>query len=226
MNKVNCYFALRNKNFGFTLAEVLITIGIIGVVAALTIPVLIQNYKKHVVETRLQKFYSEINQALYRSWIDNGQITNLENAYNIPTYNNNLNWVNTNIEPYMEIISKKANGYKIEVTFKNGSKILVDGVGYDGILFYPVSKPKTDIKGKDCFAFQFANSQGYYTAGKMIMPFLGNYTRYPKKNTMFTDSTWGCKPNISCSERNLSDMCTAVIMQNGWKIPDDYPIRF
>lgn len=33
------------KRYGFTLAEVLITLGIIGVVAALTIPTLIQNYK-------------------------------------------------------------------------------------------------------------------------------------------------------------------------------------
>ena len=34
-----------NKQFAFTLAEVLITLGIIGVVATLTIPSLINNYK-------------------------------------------------------------------------------------------------------------------------------------------------------------------------------------
>lgn len=34
------------KNLGFTLAEVLITLGIIGVVAAMTIPMLITNYQK------------------------------------------------------------------------------------------------------------------------------------------------------------------------------------
>lgn len=33
--------------FGFTLAEVLITLGIIGVVAAMTIPTLMVNYKAH-----------------------------------------------------------------------------------------------------------------------------------------------------------------------------------
>lgn len=32
---------------GFTLAEVLVTLGIIGVVAALTMPALIANYKKN-----------------------------------------------------------------------------------------------------------------------------------------------------------------------------------
>ena len=34
--------------FGFTLAEVLITLGIIGVVAALTLPSLVTNYQKQV----------------------------------------------------------------------------------------------------------------------------------------------------------------------------------
>ena len=48
----------------FTLAEVLITLGIIGVVAAITIPTLVQNYRQHVVETRLQKFYTTFNQAI------------------------------------------------------------------------------------------------------------------------------------------------------------------
>ena len=53
-----------HKKSAFTLAEVLITLGIIGVVAALTIPTLVQNYRQHVVETRLQKFYTTFNQAI------------------------------------------------------------------------------------------------------------------------------------------------------------------
>ena len=40
---------------GFTLAEVLITLGIIGVVAALTMPMLIQNYKNRVYVNQLKK---------------------------------------------------------------------------------------------------------------------------------------------------------------------------
>lgn len=37
------------KSIAFTLAEVLITLGIIGVVAAMTIPNLITSYKVHVI---------------------------------------------------------------------------------------------------------------------------------------------------------------------------------
>lgn len=39
------------KKTGFTLAEVLITLGIIGIVAAMTLPTVITNVQKKVVET-------------------------------------------------------------------------------------------------------------------------------------------------------------------------------
>ena len=48
----------------FTLAEVLITLGIIGVVAALTLPALIQNNRNKELQTGLKKAYSVISQAL------------------------------------------------------------------------------------------------------------------------------------------------------------------
>ena len=48
------------KKTGFTLAEVLITLGIIGVVAAMTIPTLITNYQKKQFEAQFAKTYSTI----------------------------------------------------------------------------------------------------------------------------------------------------------------------
>ena len=48
---------------GFTLAEVLITLGIIGVVATLTVPSLYANYQKKALSARLKKVYNEINAA-------------------------------------------------------------------------------------------------------------------------------------------------------------------
>lgn len=52
--------------FGFTLAEVLITLGIIGVVAALTIPELINNYKAARLKSQFLKSYSTIQQVFKR----------------------------------------------------------------------------------------------------------------------------------------------------------------
>ena len=52
-----------SKKFGFTLAEVLITLGIIGVVAAITIPVLINKFLDTSRITALKKAYSILSQA-------------------------------------------------------------------------------------------------------------------------------------------------------------------
>ncbi len=56
------------KKFGFTLAEVLITLGIIGVVAAVTMPTLISNTKYKQVGTRLAKFHNNLENAA-RSYV-------------------------------------------------------------------------------------------------------------------------------------------------------------
>ena len=51
------------KRFGFTLAEVLITLGIIGVVAAMTIPNLIANTNGAKFRSQFKKTISTLNQA-------------------------------------------------------------------------------------------------------------------------------------------------------------------
>ena len=60
------------KRAAFTLAEVLITLGIIGVVAALTIPSIVSHFRKKEVETKVAHFYSVMNQAIAQSEVENG----------------------------------------------------------------------------------------------------------------------------------------------------------
>ncbi len=55
---------IRNNSSAFTLAEVLITLGIIGIVAAITIPNLIANYQKQTYVTSFKKFYSTYQQGI------------------------------------------------------------------------------------------------------------------------------------------------------------------
>lgn len=62
----------RQKILGFTLAEVLITLTIIGVVASMTIPTLMNNYQKKEYTTRLKKFYVTANEALKLMSLDKG----------------------------------------------------------------------------------------------------------------------------------------------------------
>jgi prepilin-type N-terminal cleavage/methylation domain-containing protein len=63
---------------GFTLAEVLITLGIIGVVAALTLPPLIAKHQDKVKITKLKKSYSVIYQAVQRAMDEHGSPDNWE----------------------------------------------------------------------------------------------------------------------------------------------------
>jgi len=63
---------MKHRFFGFTLAEVLITLGIIGVVAAITMPTLIQNHQKRSLEVATQKFYSMMSQAVRQYMADEG----------------------------------------------------------------------------------------------------------------------------------------------------------
>lgn len=61
----------RKFSGAFTLAEVLITLGIIGVVAALTMPSLIANYQKKVYVDKLQKAYNTFSNAFAKYKADN-----------------------------------------------------------------------------------------------------------------------------------------------------------
>ena len=54
----------KYRRVAFTLAEVLITLGIIGIVAALTLPVVISKYQEHVLKQQFKKAYSNFSQVL------------------------------------------------------------------------------------------------------------------------------------------------------------------
>jgi len=69
---------MKNK-LGFTLAEVLVTLGIIGVVSAMTVPTLMQNYQRQSYVTQLHKTYNEMSQALLRYQTDRNAL-NLSEA--------------------------------------------------------------------------------------------------------------------------------------------------
>ena len=72
-NYLSAQSTAASRLFAFTLAEVLITLGIIGIVAALTIPNLVGFYRWKTLETAFKKGASEIAQALDRYQADNGE---------------------------------------------------------------------------------------------------------------------------------------------------------
>ena len=66
---------LSSYSSAFTLAEVLVTLGIIGVVSAMTVPSLMQNYQRQSYVTQLHKVYNEFEQALVRYQNDKNAVS-------------------------------------------------------------------------------------------------------------------------------------------------------
>lgn len=232
----NRAFTMNKLTNGFTLAEVLITIGVIGVVAAMTIPTLISSYKKKVIETRLSKFYSTMNQALKLAEYDyddrsgwdelgNGFIED-ENGNNVPAAES---WVKKYLIPYIKADTKMKNAQgKIELYFQDGSAVVISSASW---LYYPdASKYKIaedgvidqNIAGKDMFIFFYggnqnpSNSSSKYV-GNGVEPY--KYAWNGTREDLFSGK-YGCgKSGV------INAYCTELIKSNNWKFPKDYPIK-
>lgn len=115
--------ALMNNHHqhAFTLAEILITLGIISVVAAMTIPALIYNYKNKERSVRLKKAYSELSRAIILSQQEHGDISNWEGA---PYHKTGmLEWSNEYIFKYMNKITSCEEGTNNKTCPTDSNKI-------------------------------------------------------------------------------------------------------
>lgn len=74
--------SLRKKCLfnAFTLAEVLITLGIIGIIAAITVPTISKNIRHYELQQQFKKSYSIISQAVAQTKIELG-VDNLQKYY-------------------------------------------------------------------------------------------------------------------------------------------------
>ena len=94
------------KKFGFTLAEVLITLGVIGVVAAMTMPTLIKHYQQHETVNRIKQTYSILSNAVRMSETENGLLETWEipNTYfDTNTYTYGKRFFEQYLKPYIKV---------------------------------------------------------------------------------------------------------------------------
>ena len=86
-------FLFSRKRTAFTLAEVLITLGIIGIVAVITLPTIINNYRIKVLENQFKKADSIIQQAVQKTANEYGYTSLAElNVAGCATCDNNENY--------------------------------------------------------------------------------------------------------------------------------------
>lgn len=99
--------AIAQAKLGFTLAEVLVTLGIIGVVSAMTVPTLVQNYQRKSFVTQLHKVYSEVGQAAERYKTDNNYVSLKESRIV-----GNKEELNKFVKTYFKIVKDCGGSYR------------------------------------------------------------------------------------------------------------------
>lgn len=102
---------------GFTLAEVLITLMIIGVVATLTTPALVKNVGSSKIGPKLSKFVNTWDSAVESLLLDEG-VSLLEDANNDLTFGSNIV---EKLSKYMIMSSLKHKSGSFSINLPNGT---------------------------------------------------------------------------------------------------------
>ncbi len=104
------------KRNAFTLAEVLITLGITGIVAAMTLPLLLSKYRNQVLKSQFKKNYSILSQALISTAEELGQGLHLRYADEIPGWNGAVEFRET-FNQYLMKIGGSGTKYQSQFVF-------------------------------------------------------------------------------------------------------------
>lgn len=240
-NIFNVKFMLRSKNYqaAFTLAEVLVTLGLIGIVAAMTLPSLIGNYQKKQTAIRLKEAYSLLNQAIQQSELKNGEI----NSWNFGTAHGNVQesveFIDTYIAPFLKVTNKCYNRcipkvtkhtlsgkeyrfyledktyYGRSIFIANGMQIWVytdsdEAIKIAGIVVDINADRAPNLVGRDIFFFELKNNSTQVT--------LQGYKN--SREVMLNNNAEGCNTTAG----NVAGRyCGALIQHDGWEIREDYP---
>ncbi len=234
----------------FTLAEVLIVLAIIGIIASITIPTVIKNSEKQQTVVRLKKAYSTLANAINRSIAVNGFTQNWIIPSDIENNDESKAWfINTYIAPHLKVKENCANVYghsnrnKLCTIFISeslvygNSLLLEDGTKFsfyfwnsditDGPNWQKSMNVRVDVNPRHAKRLERA------VMGKDVFVFKYNFAvGYPHLNTMNKLVPMGDRAtrenNLKyCREEKTTgggrSQCAALIMKDGWQIKSDYP---
>ena len=202
-------------NKAFTLAEVLITLVIIGVIAALTIPNLVYQTKKTEYSGRLKKFYSTMRQveqmaeADGNSWKDwaatTAAATESNSRHKVVTFQNKY------LLPYMSYVeTMDIDVHKRRVLLNDGSYFTnMQGMCMDFNFDVNGDKKPNEI-GSDIFVFLYC---------PLSHPNMLNKAEF----VPYTETS---NRDVALSRcRNNAINCSTLLMLDGWEFKNDYPYR-
>ncbi len=248
--KLSSRFTLHpslERKSAFTLAEVLITLGIIGVVAVMTMPPLIEKHQKQVTIARLKKIYSVLSQQIlfantqdiraneYLSVGDKLSAGAAEDYFKIYW----LNYFNgasiLNGSPYggydacqLKYLNGDCYQANIYTKYDYGRVLFSTNDGY--ILYVNImqwSLDSPDSLGDPLFSASqnvLIDINGLKGPNKLGRDVFRAVMNYNKNNVMPYDTEKSVDAvNRDCSKTGRGEACFAKIVKDGWKISDDYP---
>lgn len=209
---------------GFTLAEVLITLGIIGVVAALTMPALIGNYKKTEYSARLKKFYSTMQQAIIMYNNDSGEIPGeWESSENSSEaleqyWNQHFASYFQNVIRQEKAVSEGRNAFI--VYFGDGTKLFISKGGTIDLRYDVNGDKLPNSNGRDQYVFLLKN--GNFSAYNWIGDIDGMES--PEGEDKYTKDM-NDRNNILRLCKRSTAFCSQLLLLDGWEYKPDYPHR-
>ena len=197
----------NETKIGFTLAEVLITLGIIGIVAALTLPSLITSYKRQETSARLKKFNSMMGQALILSVEENGDVNEWDLSLPPKEFATKY-WA-----PYLKALSIDENNSQAIMYFPDGTKLTIYRGRCMDCIFDVNGDKKPNREGRDRFRF--------LACDKSITEWC------PNKGwcTYYYGNQPHSRDKILEACKNNGAYCSALLEIDNWEFRKDYPHR-
>lgn len=229
------------KTPAFTLAEVLITLGIIGIVAAMTLPTMIMNHRKQVTVNKVKKFYTVMSQATNSAIAEYGSMEDWQGFTTTKNGEEMQNWFDTYLKPYLKVIDEfvktdEGTGYStLFVVLSDGSVLLmVNWAGsaksddnanhvqdnHNGLIHLSYLTDKKLIDDVDSrigcvntFSFLFYS------------PLKDQYFFQPYTYQANTPEKYNREFFIEQVKGGNTQYCAAIMMFDGWQIKSDYPFQ-
>ena len=185
------------RRAAFTLAEVLITLGIIGVVAAITIPALMSQYKDMVAKQQFKRAYSVIQQAFQAVYADE--------EYNYSCY-----YWDKNPYPSRVCVERNDAGICIKFELPDGSPLPSDYVG-------GTTECKTFTAAVEKHLNIIKKCEGNALKGGCIPKYTGNDTYSKEQDDSLSDEE-ALEKHSGCAnwtQNKLENNCTAYVLSDG-----------
>lgn len=204
------------KVLAFTLAEVLLTMTIVGVVAAMTIPTLHYSRVKKEYTAKLKNFYSRMENSILDMEMDKGSFRDMR----LPADGSGYAWYMENIDPYYG--HQYVNDDDKIVYFKDGSRLLTFYSGGCLDVNYDVNGDKSpNRQGYDLhrflYCFSDASRESWF-GNKDI--FFGTY------GSGLKDAGITRTQMINKCKTESASYCTRLLQNDQWEFKGDYPLKF